>query len=458
MVATLWACGPEGSKEDGSADGVRPVRVVAGEFRDSAGHHVVLRGVNARVAGLFDVTFDDGRAALEPIPVFAGEDCRLLGETLGMNLLRLPVNWSGIEPSPGEYDEAYLAKVRDLVDACGAHGIYVLVDLHQDAYSKHIGEDGAPLWAIVPPPAELLEGPLEDLEQRRLSSQVIRAFDSFFANAEGLQDAYAEMAAVLAEHVADAPNVVGLELMNEPVVPNDASRLDTFHARVATRVRASAPHLPLFFEPEATRNFLDRATVRAPFPDANSAYTPHVYTGVFTGTWDTEDAPRLRESIQNARAEAQEHGSALLIGEFGHDPRDATGQEWLDVALGEMDETSTSWALWLYEERSQGRWGFFDAVDDDTRGALREDVVHRVARPFPQSAPGAIGATHWDAEARTLRVELSPAEGGIVVRAPKHVWPDLPAALCDGEPAEVVAEPGTLMLQCAGAELVLMPR
>ena len=37
---------------------------------DRSGRQVVLRGVNARVQGLFDVTFDDGRIALQPIPAF----------------------------------------------------------------------------------------------------------------------------------------------------------------------------------------------------------------------------------------------------------------------------------------------------------------------------------------------------------------------------------------------------
>jgi len=37
-----------------------------------------------------------------------------------------------------------------------------------------LGEDGAPYWAIVPPPPERLGGPLVDLEARRLSKPVAR--------------------------------------------------------------------------------------------------------------------------------------------------------------------------------------------------------------------------------------------------------------------------------------------
>ena len=41
---------------------------------DAIGREVSVRGINARVEGLFDVSFDDGRIPLEPIPAFTRED------------------------------------------------------------------------------------------------------------------------------------------------------------------------------------------------------------------------------------------------------------------------------------------------------------------------------------------------------------------------------------------------
>ena len=35
---------------------------------DEQGREVFMRGLNARIEGLFDVTFNDGRVALQPIP------------------------------------------------------------------------------------------------------------------------------------------------------------------------------------------------------------------------------------------------------------------------------------------------------------------------------------------------------------------------------------------------------
>src|SRR5207237_564864 len=83
-----------------------------------------LRGVNARAEGVFDDTFTDGRLPLEPVPRFdTGDAVRM--RALGFNLLRLPINWSALEPAPGAYDEFYLDDVQAIVDLCGRNGILV---------------------------------------------------------------------------------------------------------------------------------------------------------------------------------------------------------------------------------------------------------------------------------------------------------------------------------------------
>src|SRR3954469_2757162 len=58
-------------------------------LRDAEGHQVVLRGVNVRVEGVFDVGFTDGRAPRELIPTFDASDADAMREA-GFNLVRLP--------------------------------------------------------------------------------------------------------------------------------------------------------------------------------------------------------------------------------------------------------------------------------------------------------------------------------------------------------------------------------
>ena len=117
----------------------RQFRLHGGRLVDERRREVTLRGVNARVEGVFDVTFGDGRLPLEPIPAFDDGDAATMAR-LGLNLLRLPISWSALEPVRGRFDAAYLDRIAAVVALCRAHGIVVLLDFHQDAFSKEIGE------------------------------------------------------------------------------------------------------------------------------------------------------------------------------------------------------------------------------------------------------------------------------------------------------------------------------
>jgi len=106
--------------------------VQCGQLVDAGGRVIFLHGVNARVQGVFDVTFDDGRTELEPIPPFTAADAARM-RAMGLDALRLPINWSALEPTEdGGFDEAYLDRVQAVVDLCAAADIRVLLDFHQE--------------------------------------------------------------------------------------------------------------------------------------------------------------------------------------------------------------------------------------------------------------------------------------------------------------------------------------
>jgi len=454
LLCTLASCEATDPTPPASVDAFR---AEGGVLHDEQGREILLRGLNARVLGLFDVTFDDGRTPLETIPPFVEEDCRVMAEDLGMNHLRLPVNWSAIEPVQGTYDEAYLSRILAIADACSKHGISTLVDLHQDAFSKEIGEDGAPLWAIVPPPPELLEGPLEDLGTRRTSAPVMNAFDSFFNDANGVETAYAKMAAWLAAGIDGKPGVVGLELMNEPVLIIFEGRLDDFHDRVAAEVRKVAPELTVFFEPNSLRNLTDRADVRRPVAFDDAVYAPHVYTDVFEDGWASMDAQAIRDSVTLVRAEADDLGATPYVGEFGAAP-DANGLAYDRAALDAFDRERISAAFWVYEEWSQGSWGLYDTAANGERGPLRADVADAVARPFPMAVAGKLDAFAYEAATRTLTVQIEAASGGThVLSVPGRVYPSGVVITCDGTAVDATPSGGRVEVGCAGSTLVMAP-
>ncbi|CAH7668794.1 family 5 glycoside hydrolase [Phakopsora pachyrhizi] len=67
----------------------------------------------------------------------------------GYNLIRLVVCWESIEHSgPGQYDLDYINYLVRLVEICQTHQLRVIVDCHQDVWSRFSGGSGAPGWTL----------------------------------------------------------------------------------------------------------------------------------------------------------------------------------------------------------------------------------------------------------------------------------------------------------------------
>jgi hypothetical protein len=195
------------------------------------------------------------------LPEYAQSDLATSGNDLaqmrglGFNFIRLAVNWSQLEPTPGSYSTTYINRIAQVVQWAGEQGIYVLVDMHEDNYSRFTPEtapvsvpplltptqeggghaDGAPPWAVMSDgvPALAVEG------QGELNAFVETAFTNFWLNAiprngagkplpqgaapgPGLQDHYIGALAALAARFKGNSTVVGYDVMNEPL-PGDVA-------------------------------------------------------------------------------------------------------------------------------------------------------------------------------------------------------------------------------------------
>ena len=64
----------------------------------------------------------------------------------GIKLVRLGVMWEAVERSPGEYDMAYLDQVEQLINRFGQYDIAVIVDNHQDLFSRNLCGEGVPYF------------------------------------------------------------------------------------------------------------------------------------------------------------------------------------------------------------------------------------------------------------------------------------------------------------------------
>ncbi len=91
-----------------------------------------------------DVSFLD-----TPIPLkYAHEHFQRLS-LYGFNLLRLIVTWEAVmHEGPGIIDTSYLTYLSSLIDIASQYGLYVIIDPHQDVWSRFTGGDGAPWWTL----------------------------------------------------------------------------------------------------------------------------------------------------------------------------------------------------------------------------------------------------------------------------------------------------------------------
>ena len=453
LLSSLFGIGCSAAKP------AAPIQSNGAQLVDTSGRVVILRGVNIRADGFFDIY-----APQAPLPPFTADDCRVLGQELGMNSLRLPINWSLLEPTRGNINGAYIRKVIQIAADCEQQGVYTLVDLHEDAWSKYLGQDGAPFWAHAPAlPAD--DADEHDANQASTSAAVQAAFSGFFGDATLMQD-YANMAGELARLIENQPGIIGLELMNEPLVTQ--AQLKTFYGVVAPAVRAAAPGLPIYFEPDALRNVIDFAN-----PDAltvkNTVYSPHLYTGVFQGNWMIGQDSRIEESVSGIVDEGQEASAAVMVTELGNYPSDDVGAAWLTAAYTSLDAHALSASLWVYEEwpstcGNPSCWGLYDeAPTTDANGnttyarTLRATAVGLVARAYPRAIAGQLDSFTFDPASKTLTVNMQGKSGSHVLAAPTATYSGDVTVTCDGNTVPATRTGSTVTTKCAGKTLVMTP-
>ncbi|WP_460685294.1 glycoside hydrolase family 5 protein [Niabella aquatica] len=179
-------------------------------LRDSTGRMLLLRGLNY-------INKDSKNQYLNLIK----DEAFVKMRSWGYNAVRLGINWSALEPSPGSYDSVYLHDLDRRLQYAKEQGIYVILDMHQDLFSEKFG-NGAPLWATLDEDKPHYTGGTWS-DAYYISPAVQAAFDNFWNNTFtttgiGVQDHYIKTWVMLAERYRNDNNIVGFDVMNEPFI------------------------------------------------------------------------------------------------------------------------------------------------------------------------------------------------------------------------------------------------
>lgn len=157
----------------------------------------------------------------------------------GYNIIRLGITWDAVEPEKGKYNEEYINSVKTTLDKCYKYGLYAYIDMHQDLYSGwgNGPGDGAPDWACHSDKYKYRNPKFVWAEGYFIDKAVHRAFDNFWDNKYGVQDAYIKMWVHLAEKLNGHPALFGYDIMNEPFLGKDGGKV--FRKLIASAVTVS---------------------------------------------------------------------------------------------------------------------------------------------------------------------------------------------------------------------------
>ncbi len=390
---------------------------------------------DGRVTVLHGLNMVYKRPPYAPDAVGFGDDDAAFLASEGYNTVRVGVIYKALEPTPGSYDDAYLARIAETVDTLGRHGIVSLVDFHQDLYNERFEGEGFPDWAVQDDglPAEPKAGfPANYIAMPALQ----RAFDHFWANdpgpgGVGLQDRYAAAWRHVAERFRDNPSVLGYDLLNEPWpgttwaqcaepagCPVFDAKLSEFNKRMLGAIRQVDPSTLVFHEPQVLFNN-GSDTNLADTGDANSGFSFHDYClAAAEGGGSYGPACEASDELvfDNADKRARNTGDALLLTEFGATDDRATLLGVMAIA----DRHMTGWQEWHYcgcsDPTTSGAGDKQAIVLDPAKppvGAnLKTSTLEAVTRPFPQAVAGTPESWSFDPSSRAFSLRYATARAG----------------------------------------------
>ena len=257
------------------------------------GRYTIFHGVNVVVKL---APYIPDTETFDPYFSFTDEDIKIL-KRLGINLVRLGIVWESIEYAEGEYNSTHLEKMSTIVSKLEENGISVIVDAHQDMFSRLFCGEGAPKFYVdkltyssdcktniisqifglftaciplskhkwkyekngLPRLEDCVAGSFIDYHK---APELMTVYDSFFKNENGVLDSFVNFWKFVAKKFKGRKNVLGYDLWNEPWASNlwidlkslipgyvDNHILSEFYAKIDEGIAEIDPDYTMLFEP-----------------------------------------------------------------------------------------------------------------------------------------------------------------------------------------------------------------
>nr|XP_031861486.1 uncharacterized protein CI109_003090 [Kwoniella shandongensis]KAA5528558.1 hypothetical protein CI109_003090 [Kwoniella shandongensis] len=354
-----------------------------------AGHEHQARAALKEVLGTkkYDFFFD------KFLQYFFGEDDAKFFASLGLNCIRIPINYHHFEDdlNPRVFKKEGLKHLDRVIDLCAKHGIYTIIDLHSAPGGQNFD------WHSDNPTHKAL-----------------------FYEHKDFQDRTVLIWEHLARHYKDNTWVAGYNPLNEPS-DEKHTRLVAFYDRVEKAIRAIDPNHILFLDGNTFA--ADLRHFGKPLP--NSVYTCHDYSiygfpnppSLYEGSKEQIDFHK--DSFKSKTEYMRKHKGPVWVGEFGPVYQNAedgfdnwehindTRFDVLKLQLGIYSKAQASWSIWLYKD--VGFQGMIYAGEDTAYVKLLKDFLRKKKN---------LAADKWGVDDRSVRHLFQPLEEWLETSAP----------------------------------------
>ncbi|KAI0754068.1 glycoside hydrolase [Daedaleopsis nitida] len=332
----------------------------------------------------------------------------------GVNTVRIPIGFyhiCGADSSVlrgtdfselGGVFEGAWDRITNALASAHRHGVGVLFDLHaapgkQNADS-HSGTSSEPTF-------------FENSKNMRHTLNILTIFVTHIKT-------------FARSHNPPLPNLVGIELLNEPAPGSHSRALKEWYKDAFRAVRAIDPNLPIYIGDSWST---DEYTAFIKASETPSIVLDHHLYRCFTSgdiaTPASEHARRLRESqeatpelFSRVSKELEGCGGALVVGEWsaalnpgslhGASDEHTEKRQYVQAQLQLYEQHCAGWFFWTYKKEHGGDtgWSFRDAVEAGVfpvgfarlpRGAFSEDDMGSVRERTRDDALGHHKA-YWD--------------------------------------------------------------